>query len=106
MPRDTSNSAPWIALGCSRATYYKRIAETRARERLYASLPACLHSPAGLALDRTLRALVETTPALDYPTLLQALKVSITAQLGAPSYGIERSYPPPPTLKKLEDLVK
>ena len=106
MPRDTSHSAPWIALGYSRATYYKRIAETRARERLYACLPACLHSPAGLALDRALRALVDVTPGLDYPTFLQALKAAIEIQLGPPSYGIEHSYPQPLTLKKLEDVVK
>ena len=86
MPYST-DPAPWIALGVSRTTYYKRIAEDRRKERLFACLPACYHSKTGIQFDLALQRWCEEQ-GLDYPSLLEVYKIEHERQKGKEKYNL------------------
>ena len=104
MPRKSpSNPAPWIAMCISRTTYYKRIAEGRARELLYAALPECYHTPAGLVLDKAIQAFC-TEQGYDYAAILHAIKVELVGQAQAPLTLTDKLAASGLTLRKLSDI--
>ena len=97
MPHST-NPAPWIALGIGRTTYYKRITENRRKERLFACLPSCYHSQAGIRFDLAVQAWCEDQD-LDYSAVLTAYKLEHERQKGKESFGID-------TVQSLLKVVK